>query len=114
MLRRDEAEGVQNGSVKRVTQMGSPVIEWALSSGGGLNGKAQEGNHGKTSMLDLCELKPGFLLRVGCKTQRVEVFSTRVDPLLRVKLCVPLEFNVSNNQNFNPNQCGKGEWEWLP
>nr|GMD01501.1 40S ribosomal protein S13 [Ipomoea batatas] len=68
LLRREESEGVQNGSVKGVTQMGSPVVEWALPSGGGLDAKSQEGNHGKTSMLDLCELKPGFLLRPSTQT----------------------------------------------
>lgn len=69
---REEAEGVENGSVKWVTQVGSPVVKWAFSSSSSLDSKAQEGNHSKTSMLDLSKLKCGFFLRVSSKAQWVE------------------------------------------
>lgn len=63
---REEAEGVKDGGVKWVTQMGNPVVEWALSGGSCLDSKPKECNHGKTSMFDLCQLKGGLLLGVAC------------------------------------------------
>lgn len=69
---RKEAEGVENGSVKWVTQVGSPVVKWAFSSSSSLDSKTQECNHSKTSMLDLSKLKCGLFLRVSSKAQWVE------------------------------------------
>jgi len=111
---RVESEGVENGSVKRVAQVGSPVVKWAFSSSSSLDSKAQERNHGEASMLDLSELKGGLFLRVSSKAQWVEEWSTWVKPFFWVKLAVPLEFDVSNHKNLNPDQCCNGEWEWLP
>lgn len=93
--------------------MGSPVVERTLSCGSGLDSKAKEGNHGKTSVLDFCQLERGLLLWVRGQAKRVEVLPTRVKPLLRVELCVPLELDVPNDQDLNPYQCGYGEWKWL-
>lgn len=99
---REEAEGVQNGSVKRVTQVSSPVVKWTFAGGSSLDGKAKKCHHGKASMLYLRQLKGGFLLRVGRQTKWIEEAATRVKSLLGVKLGIPLELNVSNHQDFNP------------
>jgi len=107
-------EGVNDGCVKWVTQVGGPVVEWTLASGSSLDCKAQEAHHGKTCVLDLCQLKSGFLLWVRGQTKRVEVAAPWVQPLFWVKLWVPLELYVPNYQNLDPNQCGDWEWKWLP
>ncbi|KAL8167954.1 hypothetical protein V2J09_009453 [Rumex salicifolius] len=60
-------EPVQNGGVEWVTQVGSPVVEWALPGDRRLDSKPKEANHGQPCMLDLSQLKLGLLLRVGCK-----------------------------------------------
>ena len=57
-------ECINNGGVERVTQVGGPVVERAFSGGGGLDGEAQEANHGETGVLDLSQLEGGLLLWV--------------------------------------------------
>lgn len=107
-------EGVNDGCVEWVTQVGGPVVERALAGGGGLDCKAQEAHHGKTGVLDLRQLKGGFLLWIWGQAQWVEVTATWVQPLFWVQLCVPLELYVANYENLDPDQCGDWEWKWLP
>lgn len=95
-------EGVKDGCVKWVAQMSSPVVEWAFACGRSLHGEAEEGNHGETGVLDFCQLEGGPLLRVGGQAKRVKELASRVQPLLGVQLCIPLELNVSDHKHFNP------------
>lgn len=66
--------------------MGSPVVERAFSGDSSLYSKAKGCNHGKAGVLDLCQLKDGFLFRVCGQAQRIKKLSSRVQSLLRVKL----------------------------
>lgn len=93
--------------------MGSPVVEWAFSGNSSLDGKTQKANHGEAGVLDLSKLKGGLLFRVSSQAQWVKEFATGVQPLFWVELGVSLELDVTNDQNFNPYQCGDGEWERL-
>lgn len=99
-------EAVNNGSVERVAQMGSPVIKWTLSSDSSLHSKPKKPDHGEAGVLDFSQLKSGPLFRVGSQAQRVKELATRVQPLLRVQLSVPLELDVPDQQNLDPDQCG--------
>lgn len=110
---REKSKGVKNGCVERVAQVGSPVVKRAFASCGSLDGEAKEGNHGKAGMLDLGKLKGSLLLRVSSQPEGVKEPSARVQPLFGVKLSIPLELDVSNDQDLNPDQCGHGEWKWL-
>lgn len=104
---RSGGKGIDNGGVERVTQMGSPVVKRAFSGDGGLHSKSKEPNHGETCMLDFSQLKRGLLLRVSSQAQWVEELASRVQPLFRVKFCVPLELDVPDQQNLDPDQCGQ-------
>nr|GMC79111.1 hypothetical protein Iba_chr04aCG7940 [Ipomoea batatas] len=90
---REETEGVKNSGVERVTQVGRPVVKRTFAGGRSLDGETQESNHGEPGVLDLRKLQDSLLLRVSRQTQRVEEFSSRVQPLLRVKLRVSLELD---------------------
>lgn len=94
--------------------MGGPVVEWALSGGGRLDGEAQEADHSEAGMLDLSQLEGGFLLGVRSQAEGVKELPPWIQPLLRVQLCIPLELYVPNHKNLNPNQCSHGEGKGLP
>lgn len=42
-----------DGGVERGTEVGGPAVERPLAGGGGLRGKAEEGDHGEARVLDL-------------------------------------------------------------
>lgn len=111
---REKSEGVQNSCVERVAQMGRPVVERPFPRGGCLDCEAQERHHSKAGVLDLRQLEDGLLLWVGRQPQRVKVRPARVQPLLRVKLRIPLELNVPDHEHLDPDQRGDGEGERLP
>lgn len=94
---REKAEGVQNGGVERVAQMGGPVVKRSFPGSSSLDGEAQKRHHGEASVLDLGKLKDFLLFRVSCQTQWVKVWAAWVEPLLRVKFGVSLELNVSDH-----------------
>lgn len=110
--RGEKTKCVDDGCVKGVTQMGSPVVEGAFSGGGGLDGKAEEGDHCEAGVLDLRQLEYGLLLGVCGQAKGVEELAAGVQPPFRVELGVPLELYVPNHKNLNPDQCGYVEWEW--
>lgn len=105
-------EGVDDGRVERVAQVSRPVVEGALSSSSGLNSESQGTNHSKTGVLDFSKLQDLLLLGVWGESQRVEVLPSWVQPPLRVELGIPLELNVSDEEDLNPNQSRNGEGQW--
>lgn len=110
---RGGGEGVKDGGVEWITEMGSPVVERTLPGGSSLDGKAQKADHGEAGVLDLRELQSGFLLGVGRKAKGIKEFATWVQPLLGVQFGVPLELDVADHEHLNPYQCGHGEGERL-
>lgn len=93
--------------------MGRPVVERAFPGGRGLDSKPEEPDHGEAGVLDFSKLEGGLLLRVGRQAERVEVAATRVQPPFRVELGVPLELDVADDQDLDPDQRGDGKWKWL-
>ena len=92
--------------------MGNPVVERSLSSCRCLDSEPKECHHGKTGMLDLCQLQCGFLFGVAGQVQGIK-WTTRVQPLFSVEFSISLELNIANDQNLDPDQSGDGEREWL-
>ena len=107
------SERVEDGGVERVAQVGGPVVERPLAGGGGLHGEAEEGDHGEARVLDLRQLQPLLLLRVGRQAERVEVGAAGVQPLLRVELGVALELDVADHEHLDPDERRDGERQRL-
>lgn len=108
-----EEDVVNYGCVKWVAQMGGPVVQRTFTGDSSLDGESQESDHGQAGMLDLRQLKHRLLLRVRRQPQWIEELSTWVQPLFWVQLCISLELNVPDHQNFDPDQRGHREWKWL-
>jgi hypothetical protein len=99
--------------VERVAEVGSPVVERALAGGRSLHGEAEEGDHSEARVLDLRQLQPLLLLRVGRQAQRVEEGAAGVDPLLRVELGVALKLDVADHEHLDQDERRDGEGQRL-
>ena len=84
--------------------MGGPVVEGALSGGGRLHGEAEESYHSEAGVLNLGQLQCLLLLGVGGQAQGVKELPPGVKPLLGVQLRVPLELDVPDHEDLNPDQ----------
>lgn len=85
-----------------IAEMSSPVVERSLSSSPCLYGEAKESKHSQTGVLDLSQLKNLLLLRISCEAKWVEEFASGVKSVFRVKLGIPLELDISDDQYLDP------------
>ena len=92
----------------RVSKVVSKVLHRSLSSDDGLDEESKHGEHGKTSVLDLLDLKLGEGIRIVGKAQRVERTSRveaveSLSPVESSGRVVPEGLSLSHQDNLDGN-----------